>query len=385
MRNSGHTPSKRKLESSDKVSESQDKQNCNDTLIDTEDTKSTQSHTEASTFINLPEEVIQNITSFLPSEALCNLALTCHKSRALTLNQKLANPLLEAVIKGNEAKAKQILEYYPHLLIDHSGSAIDHSGRKYTNLTPFQAAIYVCDVKMCQMIIRFFEGHDQLTAQLKAKFPNGIDAYMQNQQQVENVFDFNEIANAIKTASDQEIDIALSKNFAQATNLNTALEEFRRNFDLQAQAELTFNPHHLAEAFRALKNHFILSFDDEISSNPRKELFWRQVIGYVQRYLPAGIAQEFVHGFNDGYNYQPDADIRSFNFIKQLDKQNPFFPLQQGEKLGYDWAADSLGDFTNTCPQGLGWIAEAITRLHQTKISDIHNILKLSTQHRPTP
>lgn len=70
-----------------------------------------------------------------------------------------------------------------------------------------------------------------------------------------------------------------------------------------------------------------------------KNLFWRQVIGYVQRFLPANIAMDFAQGLYSRIERKEESKY-SFNFTYG---GGTFFPLtfDSHSGLGYEYCAGS--------------------------------------------
>jgi hypothetical protein len=62
--------------------------------------------------------------------------------------------------------------------------------------------------------------------------------------------------------------------------------QFRDDFTLRSQQETVFNPKHLLKAFDIYNENF------EHWDWNRRDVFWREMIGYVQRFLPANLAQD---------------------------------------------------------------------------------------------
>ena len=78
--------------------------------------------------------------------------------------------------------------------------------------------------------------------------------------------------------------------------LYQALENcFRRPFEILSQQEKTFNPYHLLRVLEVY-NELYSACDDNLSIDPDEkkcELFWRQIVGYVRRFMPACYTRDF--------------------------------------------------------------------------------------------
>ncbi|STX55730.1 Uncharacterised protein [Legionella beliardensis] len=95
---------------------------------------------------------------FFTNEDLANLSLTSKTLNGVVsseLNQREAQKLLTHVVKGEQDKAKAMIEKKPELLLIRT-QTVDYSGRKIIG-TAFQAAIGSGDKPMWEMMLPFFE------------------------------------------------------------------------------------------------------------------------------------------------------------------------------------------------------------------------------------
>lgn len=307
---------------------------------------------------------------YLSDGELANFSQACKQTDAWTSDEKAKrkiSPLLLAVVQGDETKVKRIGN--SALVCSTRGVATDYSKRGIQGLTPFQAALCHGDVEMCEMIKKEFfsqlnEGQAEMEKQFNAVFPNGIEAHVKMQQ--DNVFDFNEILQAIIHAPENEVTAALDKAFDNNLPLHQALEKFRKAFTEKSLSEIVFNPYHLLKAFETYNAEF-----DNLGNWDKRDLFWRQVIGFVQRYLPACMLQAFAQGIC-GIVEEKEPLRRSFQF-KLHDES--ILPANAFSGLGFDWAAPGAA--------AAGWLkAVAMARLRyffeimcQTKTSSLEKLL----------
>lgn len=271
----------------------------------------------------LPIEVLQGpIAEYLSKEDLLRLSQVS-RTMFFTYCDPLAKTLLSHIVKGEEAEALQMIDANPHLLRIRS-KAIDYSGRIYQDFMPFQAALLCHDVTIWKKIEPYFDklpnGREEKIRQFKALFPEGLPQ--------QEPYDFNTLVQVISASPDVEIKAALEKT-QNDTKLCQALTTFRSDFTAVAMKEIFFNPLHLIEAFNIYNAQF-----DRWSWNQR-DLFWRQVIGYTQRFLPACDAQAFCQGLDYIVEENgPRARALNFRF-----GSGSFFPLSESSGLGFDWAA----------------------------------------------
>lgn len=319
-------------------------------------------------------------------EALRDLSIKIiHKSGLFSLREKLGipktggkrshsevlTPVLQNLVYGNENEVKAALEDVKtdpeklSALLCNISTVTDYSGRTVTD-TLFKAALRSGDVEMCQMLTPYFElipnGSAELELQFAEVFPEGVDAHDAEQQQ--NTFNFDAILTAIKKASPAQLDAALNKTGAQFRESNDArvkpddqltlveaLNRFREQLADLSLKEKTFNPHHLLRAYEMYEALWKQCESD--GSDPgykKRDLFWRQIIGYVQCFMPACYAQAFVQGLwnlvkVDGYqssDWLPKLLERALKF-----KYDPgsYFPLSNDScsGLGFDFGLSSMG------------------------------------------
>jgi hypothetical protein len=168
---------------------------------------------------------------------------------------------------------------------------------------------------------------EEMNSQYQVIFPAGHEAYYSAQ----TAFDFSQIVNTISDSIPADVDKALSLELPNNTALWVALEQFRVDFTKRSNQEVVFNPQHLIKAFELYDKKY-----DNWTSK-QQDLFWRQVIGYVQRFLPANIAMDFAQGLYARVENKEKSN-RSFNFTYG---GGSIFPLSLDSSLaglGYNYA-----------------------------------------------
>jgi hypothetical protein len=262
--------------------------------------------------INFVEELYAYLDD---APSILAFSATCHAARDLTAPWRL----LTAVVRGEEAAARQIITSKPELLIDKSYTA-DLSGKKITNLTPLKAAICAGDVDMVQMIKEVlqyklqaritlsFEQELVIQSQLTEVYPKGIDAKEAEQMAIAQEFKTSTLRD-IFTAINAESATPALVEFERCTPgqhtgspLNAALHEFRAQFANTANSEQIFNPFYLLKALEFYDEQFNNFNGDQKEKWRRRELFCTQIIGFTQRYLPACFLQAFAQSLYDLVN-----------------------------------------------------------------------------------
>jgi hypothetical protein len=239
----------------------------------------------------------------------------------------LATQLVQSIVYGDLTKSEALLKENPLVktLLSEKVTVTDYSRRKVKQKTAFQAALCAMDDELCAMLAKYMT-QQEMTHQYQDIFPKGHEAYYSAQTS----FDFSDIVKIISKSSDTDIQQALDLELPNNTELWKGLEQFRADFTTLSNQESVFNPQHLIHAFELYDKEF-----NNWNSNQR-DLFWRQVIGYVQRFLPANIAMDFAQGLYARVEDKEKAK-RSFNFTYG---GGAIFPLISDSLsgLGYEYA-----------------------------------------------
>ncbi len=279
----------------------------------------------------------------IPSDPprLANPSCLFNNASKAVLEQRLITHLLQRVVKGEQAQAEALLDKNPRLLLPNTGTTTDHIGRQIKGLSPWQVALCNGDAEMLVMMQPKFDaihlptrGPDGKTTvitgeQIRLKqtqqiFPHGYEAHAAKQAAAESVFNFDKIVAVINAARNTWLysDINLKGAILPATHasvektnegaarpLTTALNAFRRAFTEQSLNENIYNPQHLLRAFEIYRDQYHRWNKDQ------HEVFWTQVIGFTQRFMPTCYAQAFAQGLNCLVNRQPPQPLsRSLDF-----------------------------------------------------------------------
>lgn len=239
--------------------------------------------------------------------------------------------LLDYAVKGSEESVLAILENASipdlEMLLSHKGVVTDYSGRVIEG-TVFQIALGAEDVEMCDMIVLFFD-----------KIPNGRALKLRQ---------FNEQIGSMNVSSPTvSRDIEALQKVASAISLSqtdaecvAALDEFR---DYLKPKSIIISGRHFDVSIlvEALKIYHLNYVDFGDWDSRKNRLFWTNVVGYIQRYLPACYAQAFCQGLVDVVVSKSFLQ-RGFNFRHA---EGFLFPLDSTPKfrLGYDYAGGQWG------------------------------------------
>lgn len=297
------------------------------------------------------------------------------KSLPIDLQEEVAlvalSPVMSAVVQGSLEKTKRLIkENIPSSFLSFKSVAIDYSNRKI-KLSPFQAAFCAWDDEMCLMFEEYMS-EEEITRQVKEICPDGFEKDVAKQTS----FDFSVIIAAIdqSTVVDGEAQL---KNEQNDSPLCQAFNQFRTDFTARSQQEAIFNPQHLLKAFQL--------YDEKFNrwNWEQRDLFWRQVIGYVQRFLPANIAQDFAQGLYYRVE-QKEKSKRSFVFRFG---DGSIFPLifDSLAGLGFAYAAGHGGVGARVAADGSGGGSRGnLQNLCRAKTSNLQNLCSHTELKRPS-
>jgi hypothetical protein len=239
----------------------------------------------------------------------------------------LRERLLSHIVRAEEALALKMIRANLKLLL-HTSEATDYSNRTYRGYTPFQAALLCHDVALWKKMEPYFDrltdGQAEKAKQFNALSPEGIPHG--------TPYDFSDLIQTITNSSAADIDAALNKT-QNDTAICNALNHFRCDFTALAMQETFFNPSHLIKALEVYNEQF------PNWSWEQRDLFWRQVIGYTERFLPACLAQAFIQGLYYIVEEQQPL-VRSLKFKHDSDA---LYPLLDSSGLGFDFGIDPGG------------------------------------------
>ena len=237
--------------------------------------------------------------------------------------------LLTHVAYGNLVAAKEMLDANPKLIVK-SSHTVTSSGLRVRYVTPYECALCAGDPEMAEMIAKYFDGFSNGAAEKEiqdAKCRPHIENMMKQQP-----YDFTLVLNAIKNASADDVTAALD-NTLTGGELYEALEIFRMGITRdKISVGMHVNYQHLVLAFEvyALEYENLEKSGGNIAGD-KNRLFCRQVIGFIERNLPAIDHMTFMHGLRDAAtnNIQPD---RSSTFSDGL----PVLPIIARRGLGFE-------------------------------------------------
>lgn len=203
---------------------------------------------------------------------------------------ELFTQALEHAAYGRLIELQAMLDQYPVLVLLR-GTVTTPGGLTVENTTLLECAVGAGDFApknhpetdpwMTEMIIPYFDkvpgGADALQGQLERC--RAVLFELENQK----AYDLTGLMQEIKKASKQDVTDMLNKKMDSKSGLCSALKQFRIDVTPGTITEphIHYNYQTLIHAFELLDNEWLNLTGDQ------QDLFWRQVIGYLQRSLPA--------------------------------------------------------------------------------------------------
>lgn len=330
-------------------------------------------------------DVLELIADNLDIKSRALLASTSRLFRNSLKDRNKADQLLWYVISGNTAMVKDMLDKCPSLLLQRLGDSDDYAGCTTKGRTAHQVALSAGDVsihegqdEMCEMMMTYFDkipgidGRDEWRKQyvewvigfaLKPHNLNPetssdvelvecLDAHFAKQKSDVAVFDFTAIQTSSVTGDNTRLNIiekirtANIEYVQRALNIDTTsplwqdLEIFRDAFDRKIKSDVIFNPYHLLKALELYDAtfHTASGWGSGVDARCRRDLLWRQVVGYVQRFLPASIGKAIAQGLHGIV----EKGKRLNRSSKLGDDGNAMYPVCHRKDtigLGYNYAA----------------------------------------------
>ena len=303
--------------------------------------------------------------SFFNNKELDNLLGTSKTMHAAATEELRRRSLLKHIVLGEQDKAEALIQAHPKWLLNKAITA-DYSRRTIV-ATPFQAAIGAGDKPMWEMILRYLDPKEA-SRQFREWFPNGIE------EDIPVQIDYNALALAILRDTDHGA---------------SAIAMFREQITAQKEIRYgkNFNIGHLKAAYQAYNDNF----DDLYAEGTWEhlDLFWIQVIGFVQRQMTAYDAQIHCCGVQSVLE-----NDHEFGRLLKLSDGTDFFSLAINSGLGFDFAVCSyygggLGVDRGDVPGleglwgGMGGICEKLCRAKTDALAGLRESLEQGMCYQP--
>lgn len=261
-------------------------------------------------FVQAPRDVLINGISRqkdLSLKDVAHLARTCDHFHTLfqpDLRKVRATEVCRRVARGLQEDVDELLSSLNrdalHTILTITATIKDYAGRPHTG-TALELALKMGDVTrfksnetMAEMLARHMSklenGQAIIDAQFSNVFGDDFDAHLAKQQ--ENVYSLDAIVNAIDQAEEEQLQAQL-RNSNNDSQLNQTISVFRQQFTERSLREEIYNPYHFSNALDVYNEKFYKW------NRKQQDLFWRQIIGYMQRFWPRCWLQAARVGFGN--------------------------------------------------------------------------------------
>jgi len=303
--------------------------------------------------------------------------------------------LLRAVVLGEKAQVEAIIKHHPQLLLER-GNAKTYAGKILKGFTALQMALLEGDVQinegqpeMAEILrdaVTAHHGDDALQQQVTELYQRlGIKSHdelvaKQKASAEETRAKIKELIESIKNCDHDELQAALycsQQPPSEENKLWKTLNDFRQWFAQRANSEeIAYNPYHMLVAFDAHNDAF-----SELGDWDRRNLCWRQVVGWVQCYLSASTAQVFTTSL---FNIANKVQLLQRQLSSPYHKRCPALPASSSfSGLGFYWALHPRGVPYFVSPfGGLGGTSiggRALSKIISNKINSVASLLSRAT------
>ena len=289
---------------------------------------------------------------------------------AFNTNSDIAK-LLGHITYGNLQSVQAMLEINPRLVLQ-AGNVQTPSGLNVIHTTPLECALGAGDPEMAKMIARYFDS-DKITGGAEVRERQ----YARYRPHLENIlkqkpYNFTLLMATLKKASQQDVAAVLNGDMTHTSTLRDVLQQFRKDFTPdKIGVGMHFNYRHLLRAYEV--------YDQEYNqlrvggSYDRNHLFCRQVIGFIQRSLPAIDRMVYAQSIYDVVGMKVEIE-RSFKFkFSDLD-----FPVTARDNsahsgLGFQYF---VGRGRWQWMEPSGWTSRFLDTFCRSKISSLLNLCR---------
>ena len=192
-----------------------------------------------------------------------------------------------------------MLEVNPRLVLQ-VGHTETLSGLKVLHTTPLECALGAGDPAMAEMIAPYFDkfnGGEAVRNEQHARYLQHIEEMLNPEKNPP--YDFTLLIKTLQSAKPEDVQAALNLDMSHDSALRDVLVQFRKDSTPGSiKIGMHFNYQHLLRAYEVYEkyNNLYYSCSDDLN---KSLLFSRQVIGFIQRNLPAIDRMVFAQGLFD--------------------------------------------------------------------------------------
>ncbi len=327
-----------------------------------------------------------SVCSYLTTAEVNNLKKVSRSACVLfqePLQNKQMEKLLDYIAGGNPDEAERMIQQYPYLLT-RKGAVKDRAGYTMHGGTPLQIAFDVEEEEMAAMIQYYLMqqpgGEEEVKRQQKKRFPDGYEEEEAERVQAD-LAALEKVTEAI-LVTEASTSTSVNEDGFQVINVNVdehckkAIGEFHDYLQASKHSKADL----LAIAFQFMHTRFLHAEqlaeekeDDRDRMTARKIVFWRAIIGGIERFVPMCYAQALFTGIV-GINKNRLKLNRSYSLYYIADTPNFTFCLARDWAMGCDGRRRPLPpDFEDKIanialpPDEIGQENQAFQEFHQTK------------------
>lgn len=248
-----------------------------------------------------------NSLQFFATPTLSTLARTSTAMWEIFIDElSTREKLLTFVILGKQSEAEALIKKKPNLLLSEA-KATDYSGTTFIT-TPFRAALSCGDKLMWEMMLPYL-GQKEASKQFHEQFPSGVEDNISTED-LKQTYD----TLAKKIINNQAQHLSIIETFRNELSSNRVI----------TQGE-TFNLQHLIAAYQAYIDNY-----DALTDKNVKKIFWRNIIGYLQRNMSSYDIQVLNSGIEEV--------LKNNSIDRLLFDYSDIYPLSPNSGLGFEFA-----------------------------------------------
>jgi hypothetical protein len=222
--------------------------------------------------------------------------------------------LLHHIAYGDLASAKIMLDAN-RSLIGKASHVQTPSGLIVRYVKPYECALGGGDPEMAKMIAGYFDqftdGAAEKAAQ-DAKYRTHIEDMLNPEKNPP--YDFTLLIETLMAAKPADVTAALNRDTTHDSALRDVLEQFRKDFTPgMITSGLHFNYQHLLRAYEVYDQNYENLYKSGGNDYDKLRLFSRQIIGFIQRSLPAIDRMVYAQSLYDVVEQKTEIK-RSFKF-----------------------------------------------------------------------
>ena len=265
-----------------------------------------------------------------------------------------ADKLVQFIADGKKDEAKKMLEANPRLVLQ-AANVVTPGGMTLKRIMPYECAL-IGDPDMALMVGEYFEkigqNNNAVNDECKKLREEQFKRYEKAIENMLNVkpYDFTKLIDIIKASSPTDVNAELNHAKDYQSALRTELEKFRKVFapctkktPEQQFAYISFIYMSLLKAFKVYNAEW-----DNLSNHGNNydkcRLVWCQLIGFIERRLPAVDRQAFAQGVDTIKGLHDMKRSLAYKYDPQNEFPRTDFDDDSHSGLGFDFGVSIFGE-----------------------------------------